>query len=74
MRPSAALRYRTAQWLRHELKELFELTVLNPNSPILEYMDSVQLKLIWRQHQNNERDHHMLLWGLLIFVLWTEKK
>ena len=64
----------TAQWLRHELKELFELTVLNPNSPILEYMDSVQLKLIWRQHQNNERDHHMLLWGLLIFVLWTEKK
>lgn len=59
-----------SQWLRKDLKPLFERMVLNPNSAVNQYFDVKTVSHFWGMHRDLKADYAHLLWTLLIFELW----
>lgn len=62
-----------ATWLRNDLKELFEDTVLAENSKSDSYIDILYVRDMWKQHQSGLSDHAAELWAILVFSKWIEK-
>jgi asparagine synthase (glutamine-hydrolysing) len=51
--------------LRHRIDGL-----LRPASPISEYVDREAVVRLHTEHLQGRRDHHMMLWRLLVLDLW----
>ncbi len=60
-----------ASWMRNDLKELFEDTVLSPSSSVNDYLEDQIVKEIWNQHQSGMRDYAAELWSILFFTIWN---
>jgi len=60
-------------WLRKELKPVFEDSVLSGNSVAMDYLDRDYVKLLWKEHQSGIKDYAAELWSILFFVKWTDK-
>lgn len=62
-----------SKWLRKDLKELFEDTVLSGNSNLGNYIDISFVRDMWRKHQSRLSDHAAELWAVLVFSKWMGK-
>jgi asparagine synthase (glutamine-hydrolysing) len=60
-------------WLRKELKPVFEDSVLSCNSIVMDYLDRQYVESLWKKHQSGLRDYAAELWSILFFAKWTDK-
>ena len=60
-------------WLRKELKPVFEDTVLAGDSTVMDYLDRQHVELLWKEHQSGIRDYAVELWSILFFAKWVYK-
>lgn len=61
-----------AQWLRVELKDIFERFVLDGNAGLLNFFEKERINHIWQQHLNKRLDYSQELWSLLVFEMWWQ--
>lgn len=61
-----------SQWLREDLRTLFEDEVLQTNSHCRDYFDLRQIKKMWQRHQSGIRDYSTQLWTFLFFEKWAQ--
>jgi len=59
-------------WLRKELRSLVETYVLSENELLSNYLNKEILRKLWREHQTQQRDHSVFLWGLMMLGIWQE--
>ncbi len=59
-----------ADWLRDEIKPIAEERLFHPNSGLSNFFKEEELRRIWFQHLNREKDNSNELWSLLAFELW----
>ena len=62
-----------AQWLRNELKDVAEEKLFQPESGLSNYFKPGEIKNIWLEHQQGNRDHSAALWSLLMFEFWWQE-
>jgi asparagine synthase (glutamine-hydrolysing) len=60
-------------WLRKELKPVFEDSVLSGNSIVMDYLDHQYVNTLWKEHQSGMRDYAFELWAVLFFAKWSKK-
>jgi len=61
-----------AQWLRNDLRDIFEASVFRDNGLVAEVLEKPVLKGLWNEHLSGERDHSVFLWGLMMLGLWSD--
>ncbi|MGH8267969.1 MAG: asparagine synthase (glutamine-hydrolyzing) [Steroidobacteraceae bacterium] len=61
-----------AHWLRGELQPLAQEVLFDRQSLLAQVLDRTKLGQVWREHQDGSRDHHVLLWGLMMLGLWEK--
>lgn len=59
-----------ANWLREEIRDIFESHVLRPSSGLSNYFDMTQVQLLWQRHLSGEVDNSQELWSMLVFEMW----
>jgi asparagine synthase (glutamine-hydrolysing) len=59
-----------SRWLRDELKLIAHDALFDGQSLLGQILDHTALSRVWREHQEGSRDHHVLLWGLMMLGLW----
>jgi asparagine synthase (glutamine-hydrolysing) len=62
-----------SRWLRRELKQVFEETVLAEGAFISSLLDQRIISGWWQQHQRGTRDFAPHLWALLVLENWGKK-
>lgn len=62
-----------AQWLRVELKLIFEEQIFGKGQGLKELFNIDNLKILWIQHQRNIFDHSNLLWPMLVYEIWWQR-
>jgi asparagine synthase (glutamine-hydrolysing) len=61
------------QWLRGELRPLFEERVLSKNTFVGCLCDTTSIQRWWAQHQRGIRDYSPHLWALLVLDCWGRR-
>jgi asparagine synthase (glutamine-hydrolysing) len=59
-----------SQWLRGDLKRLFEERVLSKDAFVGSLCDITPIRQWWAQHQRGTRDYSPHLWALLVLDCW----
>jgi asparagine synthase (glutamine-hydrolysing) len=59
-----------ANWLRGELREIASDLLLSPRSVMRGYLRQEEVQTLWREHQEQRRDHATKLWSLMVLELW----
>ena len=72
-RPKQGFSIPLAQWLRGNLRSVFEGKVLAPDSFAQSIFNMSQINLMWGQHQRGTRDYAYHLWALLMLESWAKK-
>ena len=62
-----------ADWLRQDLKKVFEDRVFSENSFVSDFFHMNVIKQWWAQHQRKTRDYSTYLWAILMLECWGEK-
>ena len=62
-----------ADWLRQDLKPLFEQSVFASEAHICNWFERDVIKQMWKQHQRKTRDYAHELWTLLILERWSRR-
>ncbi len=62
----------SADWLRHDLRELAEEAFGRRHSFPAQFLKMDQLKALWKEHLSGSRDHSVFLWGILMLDLWAK--
>ncbi len=60
-----------ARWLRRELKEIAADKIFN-SAVIQNYLNQQQVQRLWDEHLSGQRDHNVLLWGLMMLGFWDD--
>lgn len=60
-------------WLRKDLRDMFQESVLSPRSASGAYFSKGAIKRMFDAHADRREDHTLQLWALLMFELWHEK-
>ncbi|MFW6133969.1 MAG: asparagine synthase (glutamine-hydrolyzing) [Elusimicrobiota bacterium] len=58
------------KWFREQWKDYFNQVVLSRKAISRGYFDSTQLKELFREHTQGQRDHGYRLWALLMLEMW----
>ena len=61
-----------AEWLRKDLNSFAHDHIFSSDI-LATYLNSLYLKKIWDQHQTKNRDHSVLIWGLMMLGLWEKE-
>lgn len=61
-----------AEWLRQDLKQLWETKVLAEDASIYKFFSRNAVLFYWQAHQNAKQDHSSILWSMLMFELWFQ--
>lgn len=69
-RPKRGFSIPLAEWLRTDLKDIFEDCILRNSSGALGYLDKDRIEGMWIDHLKGVRDHAFELWSVLFFVKW----
>jgi asparagine synthase (glutamine-hydrolysing) len=72
-RPKMGFSIPLSRWLRGELKQVFEETVLADGAFISSLLDQRVISGWWKQHQRGTRDFAPHLWALLVLENWGKK-
>jgi asparagine synthase (glutamine-hydrolysing) len=59
-----------AQWFRTSLKPVFESSVTNRDME--EFVNLVEVRRLWKEHQSGLHNHDRKLWHLLMLAQWRE--
>lgn len=59
-----------ADWLRKDLKNTFEQSVLSPHARLNNWFEPKAIANLWSRHQRGTRDHAHELWALLVLEHW----
>jgi asparagine synthase (glutamine-hydrolysing) len=59
-------------WLRGPLREVFELSVLQPRARVRDFVNQTIARKLYNAHRLGLGQHGSLLWSLLILARWTE--
>jgi len=62
-----------ASWLRNELKTITEDRLLNREYGLVQFFKKEQIKKLWQEHKNKQKDHATVLWSMLMFQMWWDK-
>jgi asparagine synthase (glutamine-hydrolysing) len=69
-RPKQGFALPLGHWMRNELKDLVQTTLLEPRTLQRGYFNPQGVRRMLDEHFNQRRDHSARLWRLLIFELW----
>ncbi len=58
------------RWLREDLAEMFQDTVIAQGARCHEYIEVEEAKRLWAQHAARDENHGHALWALLILETW----
>ncbi len=72
-RPKMGFSIPLSNWLRNDLRKIFEDTVLSDDSVISNYLDMNMVCEIWKKHQLGISDYANELWAILFFAAWSRK-
>lgn len=72
-RPKMGFSIPLANWLRGDLKPLFEAQVFAKNSFLDEIFELDAIRTWWAQHQRQTRDLSYFLWALLVLEYWGRR-
>jgi len=61
-----------AEWLRKDLNSFAHDHIFS-SKILATYLNPLSLKKIWDQHQTKNRDHSVLIWGLMMLGLWEKE-
>ncbi len=61
-----------ARWLRHELKPFAESVIFDKSGSFSELLDGGTVRRMWQEHLDEQRDHSVVLWGLMMLGLWQQ--
>jgi len=61
------------RWLRADLKPLGEKYLLQMGSRYDHWLNSDEIRLLWRQHQSGQVNRQRELWTLIALLMWLEK-
>lgn len=60
-------------WLKNELKEYFEGTVLRTGALSGRYLKVDEVKQVYREHSSGRFSHGLILWQVLLFEIWLQQ-
>jgi asparagine synthase (glutamine-hydrolysing) len=63
-----------ASWLRHELRDLLQETVLAPDARMNAIVRPHEVRRLVTEHLSEQRDHAMRLWALLNLEWWLRSE
>jgi asparagine synthase (glutamine-hydrolysing) len=69
-RPKQGFALPLGHWMRHELKDLVQTTLLDAETLNRGYFRASGVRRMLNEHFHGRRDHSARLWRLLIFELW----
>jgi asparagine synthase (glutamine-hydrolysing) len=69
-RPKQGFALPLGHWMRHELKDLLQTTLLDAQTLNRGYFRASGVNRMLEEHFQGRRDHSARLWRLLIFELW----
>lgn len=72
-RPKMGFSIPLAQWLRGELKPLFEARVFARDACVAEWLEPAAIRKWWQQHQRGTRDYAYHLWAVLMLESWGRR-
>ena len=72
-RPKQGFSIPLAQWLRQDLKNVFQERVLEQDSFSQTLFENIELENMWNQHQRGLKDYSYHLWALLMLESWARK-
>jgi len=72
-RPKMGFSIPLAQWLRTDLRAVFEERVFARDAFVAEWLAVGTIKRWWQQHQRGTRDYAQHLWALLMLESWGRR-
>ncbi len=69
-RPKKGFALPLVHWMKHELKELIESVLLDPETTRRGYFEPRGVRQLLDEHFRGRRDHSGRIWRLLMFELW----
>ncbi|HDY90470.1 MAG TPA: asparagine synthase (glutamine-hydrolyzing) [bacterium] len=60
------------RWLRNDLKETIEDTLLSKNLRGAEFFNKVYIKDLLREHMSGQKNHRQLIWPIFVFLSWCQ--
>ncbi len=72
-RPKMGFSIPLAQWLRRELKAVFEARVFAREAFVADWLEVGAIRLWWQQHQRGTRDYAQHLWAVLMLESWGRR-
>lgn len=71
-RPKQGFGLPMGHWLRHELKSWAEALLHDKHSIENLGLDNSQVQQLWREHLSEKRDHHTMLWTILVLLQFVQ--
>jgi asparagine synthase (glutamine-hydrolysing) len=59
-----------ARWLRGELRPMAEEILFDTHGMLGNLLEKRVVRQMWSEHLSGARDHHVFIWGLMMFGLW----
>ncbi|MBN9429704.1 MAG: asparagine synthase (glutamine-hydrolyzing) [Burkholderiales bacterium] len=60
-----------ARWLRAELRPMVEdLLFGDSRARVLDHLNRRELRRLWHEHLQGQRDHNVFIWGVMMLALW----
>ena len=64
--------YPMAQWLRGELSGWAESLIFDHAAAWESFLRRDAVQRMWREHRDGRADHHMRIWMIVAWVLWSQ--
>jgi len=71
-RPKQGFGLPMGHWLRHELRSWAEALLQEKHTIENLGLDNVQVQQLWREHIAEKRDHHTMLWTILVLLQFAQ--
>ncbi len=72
-RPKQGFEMPIDRWLRGSLREVFEDTVLDRQSPVGTLLDQSVIRQLYQSHLRGLGRHGVVLWSILVLAKWCEQ-
>lgn len=73
-RPKKGFGIPLGDWIKGDLREVFEVTLLQDKLKNQGYLDYTFVRKIWQEHTSHKRNWAAVLWNIFIFQNWLENR